>query len=381
MRILYVLENYYPNLGGVETLFKSIAEGFAEQGHHVKIVTTHLFPETARYERQGNLEIVRMPLRNRYLFTFFSLFFILPHVRGCDVIHTTSYNAGLPAFIAAKLFRKKVIITFHEVWADLWFKLPWMGKISSRLHYLFEQMLVRLPFDRFVAVSQSTAAALERAGVAEHRIRMIYDGIDYRAFERRPRLPRKNESPFLFTYFGRLGISKGLELLIPAFADVHERHPLTRLQLIVPTVPEPFLADLKKLVQNHGVSTTTQFRHELSFLELQAAIRASDAVVIPSWSEGFCFAAVETVALGTPIVSSGRTALRETVTGHYVEMNAQTIEGLRDAMERAYRGEWEHRPIRYFHLQQTIEAYFRLYRELGSSSTRSVRRSANSTSS
>ena len=121
MKIVYVLENYYPNIGGVETLFKSLIESLANEGHQITIITSRITPDSPLKEKKGNIQIVRMPFNNRYLFTFLGIFYILPYAKKCDLIHTTSYNAGIPAFFAGKLFGKKIIITFHEVWADLWF--------------------------------------------------------------------------------------------------------------------------------------------------------------------------------------------------------------------------------------------------------------------
>jgi len=135
MRILFVLENYYPNVGGVETLFKNLIEQLAEKGHQVKLITTQLNPEDPLEEKIGNIHIYRYPFRNRYIFTFFGVFPIYKLAKDCDLIHTTSYNAGVPAWLGAKLRRKKVVITFHEVWGKLWFDLPFMNK---KIHlYLF----------------------------------------------------------------------------------------------------------------------------------------------------------------------------------------------------------------------------------------------------
>ena len=60
---------------------------------------------------------------------------------------------------------KKTVITFHEVWGRLWFKLPFMNRFALFLHYCFEQFLLRLPFNRFIAVSESTASRLLEEGV------------------------------------------------------------------------------------------------------------------------------------------------------------------------------------------------------------------------
>ena len=121
-------------------------------------------------------------MRSRYLFTFLGFFYLLKHIQKSDFIHTTSYNAAIPAFFAGKLFGKKVIVTFHEVWDQLWFKLPDMGSLGKWGHYLFEQFLLKLPFDKFIGVSKSTSRNLINAGVSSERVTTIYNGLDYSEF-------------------------------------------------------------------------------------------------------------------------------------------------------------------------------------------------------
>lgn len=363
MKILFVLENYYPNIGGVETLFKTLIEQLVRANHECIVVTSQLHPGDPLEESMPGLKVIRIPVANRYLFTLQSLLPVYRHVRSCDLIQTTSYNAALPAFIVASLRRKKIVVTFHEAWGKLWFRLPFIGKVSKIAHYAFEQLLLKLPFDRFVAVSQSTARRLLEEGVSGNRVETIYNGIDYQDFKT-PELPPGSDQEFTFTYFGRLGISKGLDLLIKAAVQTQELLPDSKLQLIVPKVPADILDWLKTAIQQNGLTAYVKLRHHLAFADLKTAIAQSDCVVIPSYSEGFCFAAVETVALGTPLISSGQAALPEVVGGKYIEMEALTVEALVAAMHKAYQGEWEEKAPKRFELDTTVQAYMELYRQL-----------------
>jgi len=123
MKILFVLENHYPKIGGVETLFKDLTDVLAEEGHTITVLTNRSPSENlkAKESYHPNLTIIRKTLYNRYLFTFFAWIPAFFLARKHDFIHTTSYNAALPAYIAGFLSRKKTIITFHEVWAKMWF--------------------------------------------------------------------------------------------------------------------------------------------------------------------------------------------------------------------------------------------------------------------
>ncbi|MEM6318067.1 MAG: glycosyltransferase family 4 protein [Bacteroidota bacterium] len=362
MRIVYILENYFPNVGGVETLFKSLVESLAKEGHDITVVTSRTRPDLRLKEVSSNLTIVRLPFNNRYLFTFLAFFYAFPYVRKCDLVHTTSYNAGVPAFFAAKLLGKKVIITFHEVWADLWFRLPYMGTIGKWAHYLFEQFLLRLPFTIFVGVSKSTTANLRKAKVSSRRVLTIYNGINYDEFH--VPVQTSETTCFTYTYFGRLGISKGLDILMKAIPVIHRRYPNCRFQLIVPAEPTNFLQKIHAFIIENSLSESVLLRHHLPFEVLKRAISHSDCVVIPSYSEGFCFAAVEAIALGTPVISSDQTALKEVVCQKFIKMKEFSVEGLISAMDDAKKGNWQTSPLRKFNLSTTIQAYKQLYQQL-----------------
>lgn len=357
MKILFFLEHYYPKIGGVETLFKSLAEALVGKGYQVTVLTTRTSREMPRKEEVNGVEIIRFSFYNRYFFTFLAFFPALKYIRNADLVLTTSYNAGLPAFLSAKLLRKKVIITFHEAWGNLWFRLPWMSAPARFLHYLFEQLLLKLPFDTFIAVSNSTAHRLQESGVSEKRIKVIYNGIDYRAFPGRKPEEAPTASPFIYTYFGRLGISKGLDILLEAAARLKTDLPDSRLKLIIPKEPEGFYKKIGKEIKGRGLEGHILLMHHLPFSELQKELKASHCIVIPSYSEGFCFAAVEAIALGIPLISSDQGALKEVVSGKYIKMRSLSSEALVVALKRAAEGDWEESPVKRFALSETVEKY------------------------
>ncbi len=362
MNILFVLENYYPNIGGVETLFKTLVERLAAQGHQVTVLTTQLEKDHPRREDHKNLLILRYPFWNRYFFTFFAFFPIVKIIRRADIVHTTSYNAALPAFFAAFFFQKKIIVTFHEVWSDLWFRLPFMSGAGRYLHWLFEQFLLRLPFHRFVAVSENTANALVKNGVRKSRIVVNYNGINYTEFKPRKELPQNDK--FTYTFFGRLGASKGLNIIIDAAAIMKRQYPNTIFQFIIPTSPTHFFKEIMDLLEEKDLLAYTQLAHDLPFEELKARIKASDCVVIPSYSEGFCYAAVETMAMNVPIISSDQAALKEVISGKFIKMKTHDANGLVVALEKAMQGQWEQTPLRKYELSETVQRYQAIYEQL-----------------
>ena len=359
MRILFVLEHYAPYIGGAETLFVSLAESLVREGYAVRVITTRFQRNLAKRDWVNGVDVRRINVPNRFLFTVAALPAVLRSAGWADLVHTTTYNAALPAWVGAKLRGKASVITFHELWGQLWFALPFLSSLQRWAYYGYERLVAALPFDHYVAVSDFTARSLVQAGIKESRIERIYNGLAYDLFngvEHRP--PQR----FIFTYFGRLGVSKGLDLLIPAAAAFCAQYPEAVLRLIIPRRPQALYGTILDLIQSSGLPQTNfELLHELSPTELRAAVATSSCVVIPSYSEGFCFVAAETAALGVPIISSGMGALAETVSGPNVLMQGMTVEALVRCLEAAYRGQYFMTPPRRFPLATAIAHYQSLY--------------------
>lgn len=363
MKVLFIVEHYYPYIGGAEELWKSLSEALVSEGHQVKVVTTLFDKDLPAVEIVNGLEIIRLKVGNRFGFTFLSIPACIKWARWADVIHTSSYNAALPARFAAWVTATKSIITFHEVWGKLWFRLPFLTYVERVSFFLFEKFLLNLKFDRFVGVSKYTYDSLINSGVAAGRTTYVYNGLEYSEFEKY-KSPREKPKDFTFCYFGRPGVSKGLELLIPAFISLCDKGLSPRLKIIISKKPEKVykwvISELGKAEKMERVD----FFHDLTREELLTEVSSSSAVVIPSHSEGFCFVAAESVALGVPVVSSGKGALKEVVGGSVIEVKELNVSSLKYGMEKAIKGEWNVKERREFPLSFTIQKYIELYRDL-----------------
>ncbi|MCK4679327.1 MAG: glycosyltransferase family 4 protein [Bacteroidales bacterium] len=358
MRIVYVLEHYYPALGGVEKLFRSLAEHISKCGFEIEVLTLRNNRHDKTDEVINGVKIKRLNLINRFFFTFFSPWAVIKASRNCDLIHTTSYNAAFPAYIAGKITGKKVIITFHEAWGELWFRLPFISYLHKVLYYLYERFILHLNFYRFIAVSEATRGRLISLGVPDSKIIKIYNGIDYDQYNL---THNPHNEHFTYTFFGRLGISKGIDILLEAAKVFYSKYPKTRLNLIVSYKPKSLLRKVLKRIKKYGIENHVNVIYEVSEDDLKKEIISSDCVVIPSYSEGFCFAAAETIALNVPIISSDQGALKEVVSGKHIKMKHFDSKSLIKALESAREGKWEISPRKRFEIKDQIASYQELY--------------------
>lgn len=359
MKILFVVEHFYPYVGGAEELFLNLAISLVKSGFDVEVVTTLHDKILKTEEVYEGVKIYRVKCSNRFLFTILSLSEVFRKARRADIIHTTSYNSAFPAFVAGFILRKKVIITFHEVWGKLWFKLPFTAQWKLTGYYLFEWLILKLPFENYIAVSNSTKNALIKSGIDKNKIIRIYNGLNYDLLNK---YPHTSPETFTFCFYGRLGISKGLDILLEGSFLFFKKHPESILKLIIPTYPKNLYRKIIEKIQDLKLSKNVILLHDLPKEKLFSEISISTCVIIPSYSEGFCFVAAESAALNIPVISSGKGSLTEVVSGDYITLENMTASAIDNALVQAIAGTWNNKPRQLFPLSQSVELYIQLYK-------------------
>lgn len=190
---------------------------------------------------------------------------------------------------------------------------------SSR-PYALEQMLdAASSADGVLAVSQALAKDMAALGMDARKISLHYTGLDRDRF--RPldhsglrtalgqslglTLP---ENQPLFSTVGALIERKGQELAIGALASI----PDAQLLLIGKGPDEQHL---RNLARDLGLAARVHFLGSVDHDLLPVILSASNAMVLPSASEGLANAWVEALACGTPLVINDAGGARELVTG------------------------------------------------------------------
>lgn len=116
--------------------------------------------------------------------------------------------------------------------------------------------------------------------------------------------------PFLF--LGRFHPIKGLDLLLPAFAEAVTQEPRLVL-LLAGDGEEQYKAWMKKEIAELGLEGNVRWLGFLQGDQKWQAIASSAAVVMPSYSENFGLVVVEAMMCGTPIIVSEAVALSDEV--------------------------------------------------------------------
>jgi len=176
-------------------------------------------------------------------------------------------------------------------------------------HFLTMQGKVARRLEHIVTVSERSRQDICRAfAIDPNRIHVIYNGIDTEVFYPEPSIAR---NPWqLITTASADQPLKGTQHLIPAFAQLCQRHP--RLTLVFIGKPKPG-GPTEKLIDAHGVAEKIRFVHGISDDEIRHLYASSAIAVVPSEYEGFGFPAGEAMACGLPVVSTDGGALPEVV--------------------------------------------------------------------
>jgi D-inositol-3-phosphate glycosyltransferase len=371
VKICFVSDSYPPNIGGAEIVIKNIVDGVAARGINTTVITTYPNDKLKTDDKLNELNIIRFKVpkyMKRFWFLLFSLPIILRNAKDADIIHGTTYGGALPSFIAAKILKKRVVLTVHEFMGKNWFKLT-NNSFNASFYYLAELILARLSFIKFVAVSLYTKERLIEFKIPEEKISLIHNGESFSKlnFTKTSKEVRReleiSESDIVFSAYGRAGISKGFEFLIDAIPSVLEDIPNSKFLLILTRDDKKLWKRITSKIQNYD-------RKRVIFLETQERdnlftyLNASDVIIIPSLSEGFGYTTLEASKLNKPVIASNVGAIPEVVSGNYILIEPGSSEAIINGCLKAVKNEFLYKQPIIFNWKNSVKSYVDLYKEI-----------------
>lgn len=207
-----------------------------------------------------------------------------------DVYHAISAAGGAPA---ALLGRRPLVVTVHDL-------VPFnvSGYESGLKHRLFRQS-VRICLklaDAIIVPYQVTKDELvSRLHADPAKVHVVNYGVDHESYFPKPEVAR---APRTILYVGAVTRSKGVEVLIRAFAQIKAR--VADAKLLIggkSSVDQPMLENLAKSL---GV-TDVSFEGYIAEADLATRYREATVMVFPS-HYGFGLSTLEAMACGTPVV-------------------------------------------------------------------------------
>jgi glycosyltransferase involved in cell wall biosynthesis len=359
VRALMLSDVYFPRVNGVSTSIQTFRRDLAELGCDTWLVA----PE---YPQPRDDEPRTLRVRSRYLpldpedrvmrrRDFDRV--VAPLAGQVDIVHVQT--PFLAHYWGARLARRtgaKLVVSYHTYFEHYFHHyLPfvpsaWLKRLARTIS---RAQLNRV--DLVIAPSAPMAEALLDYGVSTP-IEVLPTGLDLELFQSGDgaRFRRAHgiapTRPVMLTV-GRVAFEKNLEFLIDLLAAVRRSVPEV---LFVIAGEGPALEPLREQVMRRGLIDNVLF---VGYLDRRTGLldcyRAADVFVFASRTETQGLVLLESMALGTPVVSTAvmgtRTVLAGApgalVVGEEVEMFAEAVTGLlhdparRHAMGRAARAD------------------------------------------
>jgi glycogen(starch) synthase len=328
VRVLHLSWEYPPLVyGGLGRHVHALAEAQAAAGHDVVVVTQH--PGTAGValdERVNGVRVVRVPhgspaIPMSDLLAWVS---VLEHAltRGGlrvghtwvpEVVHGHDWLVAHTGAALREAFGVPLVATMHATEAGR--HQGWLPTPLSRAIHTTEWWLT-FEARRVIACSQHMRWEVTRLfELPPDKVDVIPNGIDLTRWTSRPadvaaaRRRYAADGP-LVLFTGRLEWEKGVHTLVEAMPRLRRRHPGVRL-VVVGRGSQ--LEPLRELARRLRVGRSVTFAGWLGEADLTAVSAAADVAVVPSLYEPFGLVALESAALGTPVVVAGTGGLAEIV--------------------------------------------------------------------
>jgi glycosyltransferase involved in cell wall biosynthesis len=189
--------------------------------------------------------------------------------------------------------------------------------VRDCMYHSYQQAANLHAADRILTTSRFLSGELERMGVPPAKVSPIFLPA---SFERLPdpgRKPPPGETLRL-VYVGRFVSAKGVHDLLQAL-DTFVRRTGRAVQAdLVGSATysdRAYLEGLQGFLAARGLGAAVRFHFDIPDAELAELLLEADALVIPSYHEGFCVPVIEAMACGCFVIASDAGALPETSGG------------------------------------------------------------------
>lgn len=305
MKILMVISQFHPIIGGAEKQAELLAKKLVERGVSVNLITGWWKFGTRRKETIDGVNVFRnfcawgtFAINNRVIRMFGGIIYaislgayLLLHKQEYDVIHV--HQVLYPAFVSAlvgKGILKKPVLAKNGctgLTSDINCirRFPFGG---LQLKYLIKHL------DYLIAVNEEGVSEFRAVGFPETKIQHIPNGVSLSTPER----TKSNDFIYVISIV-RLDVQKGIDVLLKAWAKVAAQERTARLLILG---EGPLESELKNLAKSLEIMDSVKFVGLIK--NPQDYLRKSDIFVLPSRAEGMSNALLEAMCIGLSCVAT-----------------------------------------------------------------------------
>jgi alpha-1,6-mannosyltransferase len=341
MRIVHVANFYGPNSGGIKTTMHELGRGYLAQGHEFIFIVpgTRLFTEQTIFGKKITVPSI-----------------ILPGSCGYQLIRNNRALVKLIARLEPDRIEVSDRFTLHCIgrWAKrnsiptVAFSHETLEGLAKRFLPLPEavrRMLVGFHNKKFARnfnqiIATTNFAAREFIALKTKNLIKVPLGVDLKVFnpnkrseELRTELLKGSE--ILLVHCGRLSKEKEPQRSVEALIELRARGIDARFVIVG---MGPMWKEIRTLAKGHPIDTLGYIADRN---KVAAILASADVSLAPGPLETFCLAALESLASGTPVVTSNSNAVGEFLIQGLKDPAGATAhdnyDSIADAIERVIR--------------------------------------------
>jgi glycosyltransferase involved in cell wall biosynthesis len=228
---------------------------------------------------------------------------LLPEIRRLHAarpIHIIHAHSALPCGHAALLLSRELklpfVVTVHGL--DAFFSRQVKGRAGDWCTRISQS--VYRSACAVIGVSEKVRKQVVEGVVGLDNTTVIYNGVDVQVFSPTHSFDEGEPKSATILSVGNLIPTKGHELLVRAFASIHDRFPALSLEIIG---DGPERTRLQHLALQLGVAAKVFFPGRRSRAQVAEAMRLASIFALPSRYEGLGCVYLEAMAAGKPVIA------------------------------------------------------------------------------
>lgn len=363
IRIHNIINSHSLQTGGAERLVRQLHLGLTQTGRSSQLV------ELLQSDDPPNASTSLGAQKAYSIQALYRLFvYLRKEVRAGDIVHAhlspTIFYCAAFKWLMPRRF--KLITTEHNSQNNR--RSSWIGRLLDA--WLYRTV------DHIACISQGTQDALiDWQPGTESKSSVIYNGISLKSHERTSQ--SQQNTKVRIASVGRLHEQKNYSVAIEAIALLKESAPGTCSFEYLIAGEGVLRAQLQDLITKRQLNDEVKLLGHIS--NIPEWLLTADIFLIPSKWEGFGLAAVEAMHAGLPVIASDVAGLNELIrgkelVGHLINPKdphaiCAALQNLMQKPElRAQFGAAARERAKDFDIEKMVEAYCRLYDQIGATS-------------
>ncbi len=308
MKIAQITPNFYPSIGGVESVVYNTAKHLTKRGHDLEIFTFK--PKGFTLKPKGHQTF---PFKtNRYSYTqlggwrfrFSTRLLRDLRKKRFDIVHFHCYGHLMNDILLSTPSDNKVL-TLHRGPTDNLASTFGRNAVLQLMERIYDKTLGRMSLhlaDLLIAITPQEMHWIKKQGVKSEKTRVIPNGISCKDVDDDSQLSRFKEKYGLkdnvILFLSRICLDKGIDILLKTIPNILQEKPNTSYLFVGPIEDtEKLLKSAKEKFGSHVVITGPLFGYEKAL-----AYKSSTIFVLPTKYEIFATVCLEAQYHGIPVL-------------------------------------------------------------------------------